>query len=112
MSENDRSNTVQAGEPPVQPMLRSEFQRYQTFVWIQIFFLGVSVITGGFNFKVWSMLDSSILIVSIGVSSLLFVLDDTKVRKLIFNTSMVLYLLGVLDMAANILISGSVGWYN
>ena len=112
MSENNPSNAVQPTDPPTQPISRSEFQRYQTFVWIQIFFLGVSVITGGFNFKVWSMLDSSILIISIGVSSLLFVLDETKLRKTIFYTSIVLYLMGVLDMAVNILISGSVGWYN
>lgn len=95
-----------------QPMLKSEFQRYQIFVWIQIFFLVVSLITGGFNFTVWSMLDSSILIVSIGVSGLLFVLDDTKYRKNIFNAAIVLYLLAVVDMAINVLISGSVGWGN
>lgn len=89
---------------------KAEMQRHQIFVGIQIFFLVVSLITGGFNFKVWSMLDSAILIVSIGVTGLLFVLDDIKLRKAIFYTAIVLYLLAVLDMAANILISGSVGW--
>ena len=87
-----------------------ETQRYLIFVGIQIFFLVISLITGGFNFKVWSMLDTSILIVSIGVTGLLFILENTKLRKVIFYTSIVLYLLAVLDMAANILISGSVGW--
>lgn len=95
-----------------QPIFKSEFQRYQIFIWIQIFFLGVSVITGGFNFKVWSMLDSAILIVSIGVSGLLFVIEEIKYRKTIFNIAVILYLLGVIDMAINILISGSVGWGN
>lgn len=95
------------------PLLsRNEIQRYQIFVWIQVFFLAVSLITGGFNFTVWSMLDSSILIVSIGVSGLLFVMDEVKFRKNIFNVAIVLYLLAVLDMAVNILISGSVGWGN
>lgn len=89
---------------------RAEMQRYQIFVGIQIFFLVISLITGGFNFKVWSMLDSSILIVSIGVTGLLFVLEETKLRKVIFYTSIVLYLLAVVDMAINILISGAVGW--
>jgi len=89
---------------------RAETQRYQIFVGIQIFFLVVSLITGGFNFKVWSMLDTSILIVSIGVTGLLFILENTKLRQAIFYTSIVLYLLAVLDMAANILISGAVGW--
>lgn len=95
------------------PLLsRNEIQRYQIFVWIQVFFLAISLITGGFNFTVWSMLDSSILIVSIGVSGLLFVMDEVKFRKNIFNVAIVLYLLAVLDMAVNILISGSVGWGN
>ena len=95
------------------PLLsRNEIQRYQIFVWIQVFFLAISLITGGFNFTVWSMLDSSILIVSIGVSGLLFVMDEVKYRKNIFNVAIVLYLLAVLDMAVNILISGSVGWRN
>lgn len=73
----------------LQPMLKSEFQRYQLFVWIQIFFLVVSLITGGFNFTVWSMLDSAILIVSIGVYGLLFVLDETKYRKSIFSAAII-----------------------
>ena len=89
---------------------RLEMQRYQIFVGIQIFFLVISLITGGFNFKVWSMLDTSILIISIGVTGLLFILDNTKLRQTIFYTSIVLYLLAVLDMALNILISGAVGW--
>jgi len=105
MSESNLANTTRE-------VSRTEVQRHQIFVGIQIFFLAVSVITGGFNFKIWSMLDSSILIVSIGVSGLLFVIEDAKFRKNIFNVSIVLYLLAVLDMAVNILISGSVGWGN
>lgn len=89
---------------------RLEMQRYQIFVGIQVFFLVISLITGGFNFKVWSMLDTSILIVSIGVTGLLFILDNTKLRQTIFYASIVLYLLAVIDMALNILISGAVGW--
>jgi hypothetical protein len=104
MTETNLTNTS------VPQGLRVEMQRYQIFVGIQIFFLVVSLITGGFNFKVWSMLDTSILIVSIGVTGLLFILDETRLRKVIFYTSIVLYLLAVLDMAINILISGAVGW--
>ena len=94
----------------VLPGSRLEMQRYQIFVGIQVFFLVISLITGGFNFKVWSMLDTSILIVSIGVTGLLFILDNTKLRQTIFYVSIVLYLLAVVDMAINILISGAVGW--
>jgi hypothetical protein len=90
--------------------MRAEMQRYQIFVGIQNFFLVISLITGGFNFKVWSMLDTSILIISIGVTGLLFVLETTKLRQAIFYASIILYLLAVVDMAINILISGAVGW--
>jgi hypothetical protein len=94
----------------VLPGSRLEMQRYQIFVGIQVFFLIISLITGGFNFKVWSMLDTSILIVSIGVTGLLFILENTKLRQTIFYASIILYLLAVVDMALNILISGAVGW--
>ncbi|HEY3474635.1 MAG TPA: hypothetical protein VGK56_08500 [Anaerolineales bacterium] len=101
----DASNGETVAQGP-----RFEMQRYQIFVGIQIFFLVISLITGGFNFKVWSMLDTSILIISIGVTGLLFVLEETKLRKTIFYTAILLYLLAVIDMAINILISGAVGW--
>jgi hypothetical protein len=102
-TENSRGESILPGS-------RLEMQRYQIFVGIQVFFLVISLITGGFNFKVWSMLDTSILIISIGVTGLLFVLENTKLRQAIFYTSIVLYLLAVVDMAINILISGAVGW--
>jgi hypothetical protein len=108
MAETNLSD-VSKNDPIVQSA-RLEMQRYQIFVGIQVFFLVISLITGGFNFKVWSMLDTSILIVSIGVTGLLFILDNTKLRQTIFYTSIVLYLLAVIDMALNILISGAVGW--
>ena len=104
MTEGNSTKSAQQDAP------RNETSRYAIFVAIQIFFLLVSLVTGGFNFTVWSMLDSSILILSIGVAGLLFVIDDAGVRKFIFYVSIILYLLAVLDMAANVLISGSTGW--
>ena len=104
MTETDVTNVSAPQE------LRAETQRYYIFVGIQLFFLVISLITGGFNFKVWSMLDTAILIVSIGVTGLLFILDNTKLRQTIFYASIILYLLAVVDMALNILISGAVGW--
>lgn len=102
-------NNVSEGNPALQSS-STEMQRYQIFVGIQFFFLVVSLVTGGFNFKVWSMLDTAILIISIGVTGLLFVLENTKLREMIFYASIVLYLIAVVDMAVNILISGAVGW--
>jgi hypothetical protein len=96
--------------PRPQPSPQIENQKYGIFVALQVFFLIVSTFTGGFNFTVWSMLDSAILIVSIGLSGLLFVLDERELRIGVFYISIVLYLIGVLDMAVNILISGSIGW--
>ena len=80
------------------------------FIGIQAAFLALSVFTGGFNFKLWSMLDSALLIQSIGVTTLVFVLDEDKLRRLAFRAAIVLYLLGLLDMGINVLISGVVGW--
>ncbi len=56
------------------------------------------------------MLDSALLIQSIGVTSLVLVLDEAKLRRLAFKAAILLYLLGVLDMGINVLVSGVVGW--
>ena len=73
-------------------------------------FLAVSVFTGGFQFKLWSMLDSALLIQSIGVTGLVLVLDEAAQRRLAFKVAVVLYLLAFVDMGVNVLISGVVGW--
>jgi hypothetical protein len=39
------------------------------FLGIQAFLLAVSVFTGGFNFKLWSMLDTALMIQSIGITA-------------------------------------------
>jgi hypothetical protein len=88
----------------------SEMTRVKLFLGIQAFFLVVSVFTGGFHFKLWSMLDTALLIQSIGVTGLVVVLDEARLRRLAFNTAIVLYLLGLLDMGINVLISGVIGW--
>ena len=84
--------------------------RVKLFLGIQLFFLGISVFTGGFNFKLWSMLDSALLIQSIGVTSLVLVLDESRHRRLAFKAAVVIYLLALLDMGINVLVSGVVGW--
>jgi hypothetical protein len=88
----------------------SEVTRVKLFLAIQAFFLIVSVFTGGFHFKLWSMLDTALLIQSIGVTGLVVVLEGARLRRLAFNTAIVLYLLGLLDMGINVLVSGVVGW--
>jgi hypothetical protein len=88
----------------------SEVTRVKLFLGIQFFFLVLSVFTGGFHVKLWSMLDTALLIQSIGVTGLVVVLEEASLRRLAFRTAIVLYLLGLLDMGINVLISGVVGW--
>src|SRR5262245_21548450 len=87
-----------------------EVTRVKLFIGIQAFFLVVSVLTGGFHFKLWSMLDTALLIQSIGVTGLVVVLEEARLRRLAFKAAIVLYLLGLLDMGINVLVSGVVGW--
>jgi hypothetical protein len=96
--------------PPVQMLIPDELTRVKLFLGIQAFFLVVSVFTGGFNFKLWSMLDTALMIQSIGVTALVVVLEEAGHRKLAFKAAILLYLLAVLDMGVNVLISGVVGW--
>jgi hypothetical protein len=89
-----------------------ETTRVKVFIWLQLFFLFVSIFTGGFHYKLWSMLDSALLIQSIGITGLVLVLDQPKLRRLAFMTAVILYLLGLLDMGINVLVSGVVGWHS
>jgi len=70
----------------------------------------VSIFTGGFHFKLWSMLDTALLIQSIGVTGLVVVIEEAKWRRLAFRAAIILYLLGLVDMGVNVLVSGVVGW--
>jgi hypothetical protein len=107
----DQISMSPASEPPrSQSPLSDELTRVKIFLGIQAFFLAVSVFTGGFNFKLWSMLDTALMIQSIGVTALVVVLDEARHRRLAFRAAIVLYLLAVLDMGVNVLVSGVVGW--
>ncbi len=109
-------NTQQEPLPPViensklQTAVVDELTRVKIFLGIQAFFLAVSVFTGGFNFKLWSMLDTALMIQSIGVTALVVVLEEARHRRLAFKVAIVLYLLAVLDMGINVCVSGVVGW--
>ncbi len=96
--------------PQVQPAVADELTRVKIFLAIEAFFLAVSVFTGGFNFKLWSMLDTALMIQAIGVTALVVVLEDAGQRRLAFRVAIVLYLLAVLDMGINVCVSGVVGW--
>jgi hypothetical protein len=91
--------------------ISDEITRVKVFIWLQLFFLFVSIFTGGFHYKPWSMLDSALLIQSIGITGLVLVLDQPRLRRLAFMTAIILYLLGLLDMGINVLVSGVIGWH-
>jgi hypothetical protein len=104
-------------QPPPTPLppdsnapVADEVTRVKLFLGIQAFFLVVSIFTGGFHFKLWSMLDTALLIQSIGITGLVVVLEEARWRRIAFKTAIILYLLGLLDMGINVLISGVVGW--
>src|SRR6266850_1612695 len=98
------------GTPAAPTPVADELTRVKIFLGIQMLFLGVSVFTGGFNFKLWSMLDTALMIQSIGVTALVVVLEEARHRRLAFRVAIILYLLAILDMGVNVLISGVVGW--
>lgn len=107
---NSEINVPSIDGPRVQSPPMDEVTRVKLFLGIQAFFLVVSVFTGGFNFKLWSMLDTALMIQSIGVTALVVVLEEARLRRLAFRAAIVLYLLAVLDMGVNVLVSGVVGW--
>ncbi len=88
----------------------SELARVKLFLVVQAFFLVVSAFAGGFHFKLWSMLDTALMLQSIGLTGLVPVLEETALRRLAFRAAVILYLLSILDMGINVLISGVVGW--
>jgi len=101
--------SLTAGEP-APGASAAAVDRVKLFLLVQGFFLAVSTLTGGFQFKLWSMLDSALLIQSIGLTGLVPVLEEAHYRRLAFRAAVVLYLLAVLDMGVNVLVSGVVGW--
>ena len=88
----------------------AEVSRIKTFVVIQFFFLLVSPLAGGFHYKMWSMLDTALLLASIGITGLAVVLETKAARRLIMKIAITLYVAGIIDMSLNVLISGWVGW--
>jgi len=110
MNTEQESITPIVEKSNVPATVADELTRVKIFLGIQAFFLVISVFTGGFNFKLWSMLDTALMIQSIGVTALVIVLEEARHRRIAFKAAIVLYLLAVLDMGINVCISGVVGW--
>ncbi len=100
----------QSAPPPNEAPHAADIARMKAFLWIQILFLLASPLTGGFHFAMWSMLDTSLLLLSIGITNLAFVVESRASRRLIFQVAATIYIAGVIDMAINVLMSGVLGW--
>lgn len=87
-----------------------EYMRLKTFLVIQGLFLVTSPLAGGFHYAMWSMLDTALFVLSIGIAALAFVVETPGSRRFVFRAAAVIYILGVIDMSANILLSGILGW--
>jgi len=98
------------GAHPAPELPGEESSRVKIFLAVQIIFLIISPLTGGFHYQVWSMLDTALLIASIGVTALVPVLESRKGRRAALRVAIAVYLAGVFDMAVNVLLSGWVGW--
>lgn len=105
MERSDHLNESQFSEPS-----RYELSRIRGFIKLQVLFLLASPLAGGGHFKLWSLLDTAILVMSIGITALAFVLESKKGRKQIMNLAVTLYLAAVIDMAVNISVAGILGW--
>jgi hypothetical protein len=110
MNPEQKADTPMMNDPKPETQVVDEVTRVKLFLGIQAFFLLVSVFTGGFQFKLWSMLDTALMIQSIGVTGLVLVLEEARLRRLAFKVAIVLYLFAVFDMGINVLISGVIGW--
>lgn len=106
----DPAQAVYQEKPAVAARGDDELDRVKIFLGIQVLFLILSGFTGGFQFAWWSMLDSALLIQSIGITALVPVLEEARLRRLAFKAAITFYLLAIADMGLNVLISGVVGW--
>ncbi|MGB0951892.1 MAG: hypothetical protein ACPG31_01585 [Planctomycetota bacterium] len=86
-----------------------ETRRIKAFVAAQVFFAFGSLLAGGLRGRPWSLLDTAILLLSIGLTGLAFVLETRNGRRRVMRVAATFYLFGVIDMAFNILASGVLG---
>lgn len=98
------------GALPPSAITNEQPGRIRTFVTIQVLFLLLTPVTGGFHFRAWSMLDTSLMLAAIGVTALAPVLESAGERRLTLRVAVALYLLAIADMSVNVLVSGVVGW--
>ena len=95
MNEPERQQTV---------LSQSDVIRVLVFLGIQGAFLFMSLFTGRFYTRVWSHLDSVLLLLSMGMTGMWFGLESEKRRKLVFRAALLFYVLAVLDMCLNIVL--------
>ena len=108
--EKEFSERAAAGMNQNSAPTMSDAARVKTFLIIQVFFLFITPFCGGFHFSFWSMMDTALMIQSIGVTALIVVLDQEWMRMLAFRTAVLFYLSSITAMGIAVLVSGIVGW--
>jgi hypothetical protein len=109
----DTDGNINSTEPQKLTALgltKLEVTRATVLLGMQILGLIFSPFAGGFHRKIWSMLDSALLVLAIGVTSLIYVIDSPSSRRTALYTAITLYMLAIVDMSINILITGWLGW--
>lgn len=89
---------------------RYELARVRGFIKLQLLFLFASPLAGGGHFRLWSLMDTALLVLSIGITALAFVLETQSGRAKIMRVAIGIYILAVIDMAVNISVTGILGW--
>lgn len=101
---------MSADAPGVDEPTTGEKYRTTAFLIIQACFLLVSPLCGGFHNKIWSTLESSLLIIGLGLTGLALILITSKARRRAFRAAVIFYIAGVIDMSVNVLVTGWIGW--
>jgi hypothetical protein len=107
---NGNVNPIESQKLTALGLTKLEVTRATVLLGMEILCLIFSPLAGGFHRKTWSMLDSALLVLAIGVTSLIYVVDSPNHRRTALYTAIALYMLAIIDMSVNILITGWLGW--
>ena len=88
----------------------SDAARVKLFLVIQVAFLFITPLCGGFHFALWSMMDTALMMQAIGITALVVILDQEWMRVYAFRIAVLFYVSAIMAMGVAVLVSGVVGW--
>lgn len=111
MNDTDTNvNPIESQKLTALGLTKLEVTRATVLLAMQVLSLMFSPLAGGFHRTTWSMLDSALLVLAIGVTSLIYVIDSAYYRRIALYTAIAFYMLAIVDMSINILLTGWLGW--